>query len=34
MSDIQSKLFDLLYIVIPAIIFVGLFFVLEQKRKK
>ncbi len=34
MSEIQDKLFDLLYILVPLTVIVTLFFVLEKRRKK
>ncbi len=34
MAELQSKLFDLLFIIVPGIFFITLFFILEKKRKK
>ena len=34
MPDISAKLIPLLFIIIPAIIFISLFFFLEKRRKK
>lgn len=34
MSDLSRKLIDLSFVLIPGIFFVGLFFLMELKRKK
>lgn len=33
MSDVAQKLIHLGYIVVPALVFLAIFFVLEKKRK-
>lgn len=34
MGELQNKLFDLLFILVPFVIFVGIFLFLEKKRQK